>query len=273
MTTLANTEITTRKIKGSDLSTVNTDLNPSHIPVDLSAFSGFNAGETATNMLQLTQLLVNRPGEKGDAATVTVGSVTTGASGSSATISNSGSNTAAVLDFSIPKGNTGDTGPQAIPSSIALNQPSTNNYTLTFTYPDSTAVTTTSSFNVQAGVDGRGISTVALADHPSDTTLKRFTFTFDDSSADQTADFTKPIDGTSPSFTAGTITALASSATPTFTITGTSSNPVMNLGIPKGVDGTGAVSTVNDSLPDSSGNVTISVDPAGTALQLAIALS
>ena len=155
------------------------------------------------------------------------------------------------------------------------------NYTFTFTYPDSTAVTTASSFNVQAGVDGKEISSVAIGTDSNNSANYALTFTYNDSSTDSVS-FAKPADGTngtngtngvSPSFTAGTITALASSATPTFTITGTTSNPVMNLGIPRGVDGTGAVSTVNGNSPDSSGNVTISVDPAGTALQLAIALS
>lgn len=245
--------LTSRLVKGSDLSSTASDLNLDNIPM---------------------------PVDSGGQPTIT------NSSGSGYT-----NFSAFVADFPNLTSLKGPTGAASVPSSITVNQVgSTDNYTFTFTYPDTTAFTT-GSFNVQAGVDGtngtngtdgnngRGISTITLADHPSDTTRKRFTFTFDDSSADQTADFTKPIDGTSPSFTAGTITALASGATPTFTITGTSSNPVMNLGIPKGVDGTGAVSTVNSNSPDSSGNVSLSIpvsgtdfDPAGTALQLAIAL-
>lgn len=46
-------------------------------------------------------------GDKGDAATVAVGSITTGAEGTSATVTNSGTTSAAVLDFTIPKGATG----------------------------------------------------------------------------------------------------------------------------------------------------------------------
>lgn len=49
-------------------------------------------------------------GDKGDAATVTVGSTTTGAAGTSASVTNSGTQYAAVLDFTIPKGDKGDTG-------------------------------------------------------------------------------------------------------------------------------------------------------------------
>lgn len=49
-------------------------------------------------------------GQDGAAATVTVGSTTTGAAGSSASVTNSGTTSAAVLDFVIPKGDKGDTG-------------------------------------------------------------------------------------------------------------------------------------------------------------------
>ena len=49
-------------------------------------------------------------GPTGAAATVAVGSTTTGAAGSSASVTNSGSSSAAVLNFTIPKGDTGATG-------------------------------------------------------------------------------------------------------------------------------------------------------------------
>jgi hypothetical protein len=46
-------------------------------------------------------------GPQGPAATIAVGTVTTGASGSSVIVTNSGTSGAAVLDFTIPKGDTG----------------------------------------------------------------------------------------------------------------------------------------------------------------------
>lgn len=49
-------------------------------------------------------------GEDGQAATISVGSVTTGAAGTSASVVNSGTSSAAVFDFTIPKGDKGDTG-------------------------------------------------------------------------------------------------------------------------------------------------------------------
>lgn len=51
-------------------------------------------------------------GAPGTAATVSVGTVTTGAAGSQASVTNVGNANAAVLNFSIPKGDKGDTGPQ-----------------------------------------------------------------------------------------------------------------------------------------------------------------
>ncbi len=52
----------------------------------------------------------NIKGDPGNAATVAVGTVTTGAAGSSATVTNAGTSAAAVFNFSIPKGDTGATG-------------------------------------------------------------------------------------------------------------------------------------------------------------------
>lgn len=47
-------------------------------------------------------------GDPGTAATITIGAVTTGAAGSSVVVTNSGSSTAAILNFTIPKGDQGD---------------------------------------------------------------------------------------------------------------------------------------------------------------------
>ena len=47
-------------------------------------------------------------GPAGTAATITVGSVTTGSAGSSVVVTNSGSSTAAIFNFTIPKGDQGD---------------------------------------------------------------------------------------------------------------------------------------------------------------------
>lgn len=51
-------------------------------------------------------------GATGASATITIGTVTTGAAGSKAVISNVGTSNAAVFDFTIPKGETGAQGPK-----------------------------------------------------------------------------------------------------------------------------------------------------------------
>lgn len=56
------------------------------------------------------------PGAPGTAATIEVGSVTTGAAGSSASVTNSGTAQAAKLNFTIPKGEKGDPGDDGIAS-------------------------------------------------------------------------------------------------------------------------------------------------------------
>lgn len=50
-------------------------------------------------------------GSTGAAATIAVGTTTTGAAGTSASVTNSGTSSAAVFNFTIPRGNTGATGP------------------------------------------------------------------------------------------------------------------------------------------------------------------
>jgi hypothetical protein len=54
--------------------------------------------------------LQGEDGANGTAATVTVGTVTTGAAGSSAAVTNAGTSSAAVLNFTIPRGATGAAG-------------------------------------------------------------------------------------------------------------------------------------------------------------------
>lgn len=56
------------------------------------------------------EFVVDLSGPQGAAATITVGTVTTKAAGSEATVTNSGTESAAVLDFGIPQGPQGETG-------------------------------------------------------------------------------------------------------------------------------------------------------------------
>ena len=73
-----------------------------------------STGAYITSDLPLPDVSVGPPGPPGEAATVTVGSTTTGEPGTQAQVTNSGTPQNAVLAFTIPRGETGgkgDTGP------------------------------------------------------------------------------------------------------------------------------------------------------------------
>ena len=72
---------------------------------------------------------VNIKGAKGDtgtAATITIGSVTTGEPGTNVVVSNSGTSTNAILNFTIPRGNPGSGGGTSVEVDAALSATSLN---------------------------------------------------------------------------------------------------------------------------------------------------
>lgn len=100
---------------------------------------------TVTNGNGVT--IVTGNGEKGDAATVTVGTTTTGAAGTNASVTNSGTTSAAVFDFVIPRGTDGN----GIVSIIKTGTSGlVDTYTITFTNG------TTTTFTVTNGQNGSG---------------------------------------------------------------------------------------------------------------------
>jgi hypothetical protein len=80
-------------------------------------------------------------GAPGTSATIAVGTVTTGAAGSSASVTNSGSSSAAVFNFTIPRGATGT----GVPTGGATGQVVSYNGTATF-WADSATIATVSTF-------------------------------------------------------------------------------------------------------------------------------
>jgi hypothetical protein len=64
-------------------------------------------------------------GDPGNAATIAVGTVTTGAPGSSATVINAGTSSAAVFDFAIPRGDVGATGAAGSAATIVVGNVTT----------------------------------------------------------------------------------------------------------------------------------------------------
>lgn len=62
-----------------------------------------------------------------------------------------------------------------------------------------------------------------------------------------------------PEFSIGTVTDVSASQGAGASITGTAKNPVLNLQIPRGLDGSGSVVTVGGISPDGNGNIPLTV--------------
>ena len=121
------------------------------------------------------------PGTPGAAATITVGTTTTGEAGTEAAVTNSGTTSAAVLNFTIPKGakgdkgdkgDTGDTGPAGTTTFAGLTDQPTDNAALKTALDakaDQTTVdslTATVNGKVSSVTAGKGISITGTATAP-----------------------------------------------------------------------------------------------------------
>ena len=73
-------------------------------------------------MAQVDNIIGYVKGPQGDAASISVGNVSTGAAGSSASVTNRGTSSAAVLDFTIPKGEKGDAGTPGVSSYASASE-------------------------------------------------------------------------------------------------------------------------------------------------------
>lgn len=136
-------------------------------------------------------------GTIGPAATVAVGTVTTGAAGSTVTVTNSGTSGAAVLDFTIPRGDTGATGTAA---TVAAG------------------TTTTGAAGTSASVTNSGTSSAAV-----------FNFTIPRGDTGTA--------GAAATIAVGTTTTGAAGTNAAVTNSGTSSAAVFDFTVPRGATG------------------------------------
>ena len=163
-------------------------------------------------------------GTPGAAATVYVGTTTTGVSGTNASVINSGTASSAVLDFTIPRGDTGATGatgPAGAAATISVSS------------------TTTGASGTLASVSNVGSTSAAILN---------FTIPRGD----------KGDTGTAATVSAGTTTTLTPGSSATVVNSGTSSAAVFDFGIPAGSAATITVSsttTVSAGTPASVSNV------------------
>lgn len=156
-------------------------------------------------------------GPAGTAATVTAGTTTTGAAGTSASVTNSGTTSAAVFNFTIPRGDTGAQGPQGTAGTAATVTAGT---------------TTTGAAGTSATVTNSGTTSAAV-----------FNFTIPRGDTGATgATGAQGIPGTAATIAAGTTTTGAAGTSASVTNSGTSSAAVFNFTIPRGDTGaTGAI--------------------------------
>ena len=176
-------------------------------------------------------------GADGTAATVQVGTTTTGAPGTNASVTNTGTESNAVLNFVIPAGATGATGADGTAATVQVGTTTTGapgtNASVTNTGTESNAVL---NFVIPAGATGANGATGA--------------------------------DGTAATVQVGTTTTGAPGTNASVTNTGTESNAVLNFVIPAGAtgangatgaDGTAAtvqVGTTTTGAPGTNASVT-----------------
>lgn len=200
-------------------------------------------------------------GDKGDtgaAATITVGTTTTGPAGSNASVVNSGTSSAAILDFTIPqgakgdkgdKGDTGEQGPQGDQGPQGSQGPKGDTGATGPTGPAGSAATitvgttTTGNPGTNASVTNSGTSSAAV-----------FNFTIPRGNTGATGP--QGPDGDAATITVGTVTTGAPGTSATVVNSGTSSAAVLDFTIPRGDKG--------ESGPGAGDMLAADYDPNGT---------
>lgn len=204
-------------------------------------------------------------GPPGKDATIIVGETTTGQPGTPASVVNTGTGSAAVLNFTIPAGQKGDPGAAATvavgetvtgaPGTEASveNVGTSSAAVLRFTIPaGATGATPDISVEV-TGLPGGSEPTVSVSGTPEAPVISLGI------PAGQKGDPGEP--GQTPNITIGTVETLAAGSSVTASITGNTPNLVLNLGIPKGQQGdpgeaaTVTVGTTTTGAPGSQASV------------------
>ena len=175
-------------------------VNPTNIV--WFSISIVNSRNTAALVWTAPAPLVEQ-GPPGTAATVNAGTTTTGAAGTSASVTNVGTTSAAVFNFVIPRGDTGATGSTGSAATVAAG------------------TTTTGAAGSSATVVNSGTSSAAVFD---------FTIPRGDTGATGATGAT----GTAATIAAGTTTTGAAGTSATVTNVGTSSAAIFDFSIPQG---------------------------------------
>lgn len=243
------------------ITTLNLNTASPHLATDFDIAGAAAAAQAAAQVYtdaavaQISRMPgpAGAPGANGTSATVSVGTVSALAAGATPVITNSGTPSAAVFNFSIPTGATGPMGATGAPGSNGANgTAATINVGTVSALAAGATPTITNSGTSSAAVFNFGIPAGAAGSSGAAATLG-----------------------------VGTVTALAPGATPTVTNTGTANAAVLRFGIPAGAQGatgpagttgqTGANGTTGPAgAPGSNGaNGTAATVSVGTVSSLA----
>ena len=224
-------------------------------------------------------------GETGTAATVAAGTTTTGTPGTNASVTNTGSSSAASFDFTIPRGDTGATGPAG---TVAIGT------TTTGAAGSSASVTNTGTstaanleFTVPKGDQGiqgiqgvQGIQgdigpagTVAIGTTTTGAAGSSASVTNTGTSTAANLEFTIPrgaqgVQGPAATVAVGTTTTGAAGTNGSVTNSGSSSAAVFDFTVPRGADGTNYFTLSGSNIYRSTGNVGIGTTSPIAALDI-----
>ena len=187
-------------------------------------------------------------GADGQAATITVGSTTTGSAGTNASVTNSGTSSAAVLDFVIPRGADGAPGADGQDGA-----PGADGQAATITV----GTTTTGSAGTNASVTNTGTSSAAVLDF----VIPRGA---DGAPGADGADGAPGADGQAATITVGTTSTGNPGTSASVTNSGTSSAAVFNFVIPRGADGQNGTNG-QDGAPGAAATITVGSTTTGGA--------
>ena len=191
------------------------------------------------------------PGEDGAAATIQVGSVTTVSSDYPATVTNSGTTSAAILNFQIPQGIQGE---QGVPGQDGQDgQDGAPGQAATI----AVGTTSTGAAGTNASVTNSGTSSAAV-----------FNFTIprgaDGQNGQDGQDGQDGAPGQAATIAVGTTTTGAAGTNASVTNSGTSSAAVLNFTIPRGADGQDGQDG-QDGAPGAAATVAVGTTTTGAA--------
>ena len=167
-----------------------------------------DSGAYIQSSLPLPPVAEGPPGPAGAAATVTVGTTATGDPGTEANVQNTGTENAAILNFTIPAGRDGPPGVTPNISATASDLPAGSNPTVEVSgSPESPVI----AFGIPAGQPGKN-GTPGANGAPG-------------------------VDGQTPNISIGSVKTLPAESPATAEITGQTPNLTLNLGLPRGPAG------------------------------------